>query len=182
MAGAYPNNRIAKRNPQSYNYSPYFPPLQFNTTQGDFYGGNFWDARATGFRLHNSAAEQAQDPPLDTQEMANSDFACVVFKLSQSVYAPFFEMVWGAGSLSGINFPGNAAQVCSTPAGAVTPPAQMLPLSPTDRTHAQQAYDEFDRLDIKHERVWLPCGHYTMGQFPFNAVAGYKLVKFLLAA
>ena len=26
--GAYPDNRIAKRNPQSYNYSPYFPPLQ----------------------------------------------------------------------------------------------------------------------------------------------------------
>src|ERR1700676_4515707 len=43
---AYPNARIAKRNPQSYNYSPYFPPLQFNPTQGDFYGGNFWDARA----------------------------------------------------------------------------------------------------------------------------------------
>src|SRR6202011_5066698 len=59
--GAYPNNRIAKRNPQSYVYSPYFPPLQYNTTQGDFYGGNFWDARATGFRLQNSAAEQGQD-------------------------------------------------------------------------------------------------------------------------
>jgi len=104
VAGAYPDNRIAKRNPQSYNYSPYFPPLQFNWTQGDFYGGNFWDARATGFRLHNPAAEQAQDPPLDTQEMANPDFACVVFKLSQSVYASFFEQVWGTGSLSGTCF------------------------------------------------------------------------------
>jgi len=104
VAGAYPDNRIAKRNPQSYNYSPYFPPLQFNSTQGDFYGGNFWDARATGFRLHNPAAEQAQDPPLDTQEMANPDFACVVFKLSQSVYASFFEQVWGTGSLSGTCF------------------------------------------------------------------------------
>ena len=57
VAGAYPDNRIAKRNPQSYVYSPYFPPLQYNTTQGDFYGGNFWDARATGYRLQNSAAE-----------------------------------------------------------------------------------------------------------------------------
>src|SRR6202021_1930379 len=47
--GKYPDNRMAKRNPQSYVYSPYFPPLQYNTTQGDFYGGNFWDARATGF-------------------------------------------------------------------------------------------------------------------------------------
>jgi len=143
VAGAYPDNRIAKRNPQSYNYSPYFPPLQFNTTQGDFYGGNFWDARASGFRLQNSAAEQAQDPPLDTQEMANPDSACVVWKLSQSVYASFFETVWGAGSLSGITFPGNTAQLCSVPGGAVNPPAQKLPLSPTDRTHAQQAYDYF---------------------------------------
>ena len=143
VAGAYPNQRIAKRNPQSYNYSPYFPPLHFNTTQGDFYGGNFWDARASGFRLQNSAAEQAQDPPLDTQEMANPDSACVVFKLSQSVYASFFETVWGAGSLSGITFPANTAQLCSVPGGAVNPPAQKLPLSATDRTHAQQAYDYF---------------------------------------
>jgi cytochrome c peroxidase len=147
----YPNQRIAKRNPQSYNYSPYFPPLQFNTTQGDFYGGNFWDARATGFRLHNSAAEQAQDPPLDTQEMANPDFACVVFKLSQSQYKFFFEQVWGTGSLSGITFPPNAADLCKIPAGATTPPAPTLPLSPTDRTHAQQAYDEFAQAIAAYE-------------------------------
>ena len=151
MAGAYPDNRIAKRNPQSYNYSPYFPPLQFNVTQGDFYGGNFWDARATGYRLHNSAAEQAQDPPLDTQEMANPDFACVVFKLSQSVYAPFFEQVWGSGSLSGISFPSNTGDLCKTPGGAVNPPAPTIPLSPTDRTRAQQAYDEFGQAIAAYE-------------------------------
>jgi hypothetical protein len=34
VPGAYPDNRIAKRNPQSYVYSPYFPPLQYNVTQG----------------------------------------------------------------------------------------------------------------------------------------------------
>jgi cytochrome c peroxidase len=140
---AYPDNRIAKRNPQSYNYSPYFPPLQFNPTQGDFYGGNFWDARATGFRLQNSAADQAQDPPVDPEEMGNPDSACVVWKLSLSQYAFFFEEVWGTGSLSGITFPSNVAQVCSIPKGAVTPPAQLLALSSADRTHANQAFDEF---------------------------------------
>src|SRR5258708_26842989 len=36
VPGAYPDNRMAKRNPQSYVYSPYYPPLQFNVTQGDF--------------------------------------------------------------------------------------------------------------------------------------------------
>ena len=91
VTGAYPNNRIAKRNPQMYVYSPYFPPLQYNTTQGDFYGGNFWDARATGYLLQNSAANQAQGPPVDTQEMANPDTACVVWKLSLSKYKFFFE-------------------------------------------------------------------------------------------
>jgi cytochrome c peroxidase len=149
--GAYPNNRIAKRNPQTYVYAPYFPPLQYNVTQGDFYGGNFWDARATGYRLQNSSAEQGQDPPLDTQEMANPDSACVVWKLSQSPYAFFFEQVWGTGSLSGINFPGNTAELCSIPAGAVTPPAQKLPLSPADRTRAQQAYDEFGQSIAAYE-------------------------------
>jgi hypothetical protein len=47
---------------------------------------------------------------------------------------------------------------------------------------SQQVYDEFDRLHIAHQRVWLPCGHYTMGQFPFNAIVGYKLVRFLLSS
>src|SRR6202049_3962758 len=100
--GAYPNNRIARRNPQSYVYATYFPPLQYLTAQADFYGGNFWDGRATGYRLQNSAAEQGQDPPADPEEMANSDTACVVWKLSLSKYSSFFEQVWGTGSLSSI--------------------------------------------------------------------------------
>jgi hypothetical protein len=42
----------------------------------------------------------------------------------------------------------------------------------------RQAYDEFDRLGIACKRVWLPCGHYTMGRFPFSAVVGYRIVRF----
>ena len=44
---------------------------------------------------------------------------------------------------------------------------------------SQEAYDEFARCRVPHEVVWLPCGHYTMGQFPFNALVGYRLVTFL---
>jgi len=44
---------------------------------------------------------------------------------------------------------------------------------------SQQNYDEFDRWRIAHKRVWLPCGHYTMGKFPFNAMVGYQVVKWL---
>src|SRR6202008_2131658 len=149
---AYPNNRIAKRNPQSYVYSPYFPPLQYNTTQGDFYGGNFWDARATGFRLQNSAAEQGQDPPVDPEEMANPDTACIVWKLSIGKDKPFFEQVWGEGP-GGIAGPANVAKICSTPKGAasVAGNATPLKLSPSNRTRANQAFDEFGQAIAAYE-------------------------------
>jgi cytochrome c peroxidase len=152
VPGAYPDNRIAKRNPQSYVYAPYFPPLQYNITQGDFYGGNFWDARATGYRLQNSSAEQAQDPPVDPEEMANPDTACVVWKLSLSQYKFFFEQVWGAGSLE-INWPADVKTVCSTPKGAAIfgTNATPLNLSPADRTRANQAFDEFGQAIAAYE-------------------------------
>ena len=44
---AYPGTfhfRAGKRTAQRYTYSPDFPVLEFNTTQGAFFGGNFWDA------------------------------------------------------------------------------------------------------------------------------------------
>jgi cytochrome c peroxidase len=69
---AYPGSsqfRFGKRKPQGYTYSPYYPALIFNETQQDFYGGNFWDLRATGVKLQNPDSEQAQGPPHDTQEM-----------------------------------------------------------------------------------------------------------------
>jgi hypothetical protein len=43
----------------------------------------------------------------------------------------------------------------------------------------QQTYDELDRCGIPHQRIWLPCGHYTMGQFPFYAAVGFAVTKFL---
>jgi cytochrome c peroxidase len=142
--GAYPNNRIAKRNPQSYVYATYFPPLHFNQSQADFYGGNFWDGRATGYKLQNSAAEQGQDPPLDPEEMANPDPACVVWKLSLSKYKFFFEEIFGAGSLD-INWPSDVTTVCSTPKGAAVFGGNPTPLqlSTTDRTLATKDFDEF---------------------------------------
>jgi hypothetical protein len=42
----------------------------------------------------------------------------------------------------------------------------------------QLAFSEFDRFDIAHERVILPCGHYTMAMFPFREIVGFQIVKF----
>ena len=50
---AYPGSyryRAAKRTAQRYTYSWTFPVLYYNSTQGLFFGGNFWDGRATGFK------------------------------------------------------------------------------------------------------------------------------------
>jgi cytochrome c peroxidase len=104
---AYPGTvhfRAGKRTAQRHTYAPFFPVLQYNQEQGLFFGGNFWDSRATGYRLRNPDAEQAQGPPVDTQEMGFPDTACVAFRLKQSVYRPLFELLWGKDSLD-IKFP-----------------------------------------------------------------------------
>jgi cytochrome c peroxidase len=64
--GSYPGSvrtRFSSRKPQSHAYAPLSPVLHYNPGQGDLVGGNFWDMRATGRRLGNPAAEQAQGPP-----------------------------------------------------------------------------------------------------------------------
>jgi len=135
-------SRYGHRKPQSYTYAPYYPPLQYNQAQGDFYGGNFWDLRATGVFLQNPAAEQAQDPPVDPNEMGMPDTACVVRRLSQSPYRWFFEAVWGKQSFA-ITWPADVDQVCGKPG---PPPADdPLPvhLSPEDRGRSNATYDQF---------------------------------------
>jgi len=109
-----PNYRIAPRKPQTYGYAPFAPMLEFNATQQDFYGGNFWDMRATGNRLGNPAAEQALGPPVNPLEMALPDTACAVYRVSQSEYKELFEVVWGAQSFA-IDWPADVEQVCSIP-------------------------------------------------------------------
>src|SRR3984893_4675539 len=73
---AYPGSfryRAGKRVAQRYTYSPRFPVLHLNMAKnagvgGTFTGGNFWDGRSTGYLLQSADAEQAQHPPVDTQE------------------------------------------------------------------------------------------------------------------
>src|SRR6266849_407899 len=117
---AYPGTehfRAGKRTAQRYPYAPFFPVLQYNEEQGLFFGGNFWDSRATGYLLRNPDANQAQGPPVDTLEMGNPDTACITFKLSKAPYRPLFELVWGKGSFN-ITFPPDTADICSEPGGA----------------------------------------------------------------
>ena len=144
---AYPGTfhfRAGKRNPQRYTYSPDFPVLEYNTTQAAFFGGNFWDARATGYLLQSPDAQQAQGPPVDTQEMGFPDTACIVYRLSNAEYRPLFEEVWGAGSFN-ISWPGNTEEICETPGGAAAFGGSATPihLSPEDRTKSNNDYDHW---------------------------------------
>ena len=186
---AYPGTvhfRAGKRTAQRYTYSPFFPVLQFNEEQGLFFGGNFWDSRATGYLLRSPDAHQAQGPPVDTQEMGNPDTACIAFKLSQAEYRPLFEQVWGAGSLD-IKFPPNTEEICATPGGAAVFGTDTTPvkLKPEDRLLANTAYDHWGQSISAYENsVQVSAfsskfdamlkGNYT---FTADELAGYNLFK-----
>jgi hypothetical protein len=86
--------------------------------------------------------------------MGFPDTACVAFRLAHAVYGPLFEEIWGEGSLA-INFPPETEQICANPGGAAvfggnTTP---IPLSPTDRTHANTVYDHWAQSIDSYEQL-----------------------------
>src|SRR6266536_730871 len=114
---SYPGSvrtRFSERKPQSHAYAPLAPVLHYNSGQGDLVGGNFWDMRATGRRLGNPAAEQAQGPPTNPVEMGLPDIACAVYRASQRPYRALFESVWGQQAFA-IAWPSDVEQVCARP-------------------------------------------------------------------
>jgi cytochrome c peroxidase len=135
-----PNYRLGPRNPQTYAYAPFSPILHYNATQNSFYGGNFWDTRATGLRLGNPAAEQAQGPPVNPVEMGNIDTACVVWKASQRPYASLIETIWGAQSFA-ISWPPDVATVCAKPGPPPMNDPLPVHLSTVDRGQSNSTYD-----------------------------------------
>src|SRR5437588_9604512 len=186
---AYPGTvhlRAGKRTAQRYPYAPFFPVLQFNEEQGLFFGGNFWDSRATGYLLRNPDAHQAQGPPVDTQEMGNPDTACITFKLSKAVYRPLFELVWGKGSFD-ISFPANTADICATPGGAAVFGGSATPvqLSAVDRIRSNEVYNHWGQsIDAYEQSLQVSAfsskfdaflkGKYTLTA---NEKAGYDLFR-----
>jgi cytochrome c peroxidase len=186
---AYPGTshfRAGKRSAQRYTYASWFPVLQFDETQGLFFGGNFWDSRATGYLLQNPDAEQAQHPPVDTQEMGLPDTACIVFRLSQAEYKPLFEAVWGEGSVD-IKFPDDTEEICGTPGGAAVFGTNTTPiqLRPADRTRANRAFDNWGQSLDAFERskevspFTSKFDAYLAGaaKLTKNELAGYALFK-----
>jgi len=151
---AYPGSfqfRAGKRTAQRYTYSPNFPVLNFNETQEAFFGGNFWDSRATGYLLGSPDEEQAQHPPVDTQEHMLPDTACIAFRLQTAAYRSFFERIWG--DELDIKFPHNTEEICETPGGANVFGTDTMPikLSPENRARANDVYDHWGQSLDQYE-------------------------------
>ena len=123
--------RFGDRKPPSSAYAT-ISPVFHQERSGLFVGGNFWDGRATGSKLGNPAADQAQGPFLNPAEQALPDAACVVYRVSVSGYATLYATVWG-GNLASIVFPAGTDAACAA--------GNTVALDATNRAKVNQEYD-----------------------------------------
>ena len=86
--------RFGDRKPPSSAYATVSPIFHMDK-KGLFIGGNFWDGRATGEKLGNPAADQAQGPFLNPVEQALAAPADLVLLVCIGDYAGLFMTVWG---------------------------------------------------------------------------------------
>lgn len=137
-------SRFGNRKPPTSAYAtpspilhPEFDKKKLEKAEATFVGGNFWDGRATGEKLGNPAADQAQGPFLNPVEQALPDSACVVYRVCNpafpSDYPVGFEQVWGPEACD-VAWPPDVDEVCSDESGRVT-------LSASDRARVDTAYD-----------------------------------------
>ena len=128
--------RFGDRKPPSSAYATQ-SPVFYQDKKGLFIGGNFWDGRATGWKLGNPAADQAQGPFLNPMEQALPDSACVVYRVCNPVvpgdYPVALEEVWGAEACD-ISWPSDVQTICATEGATVG-------LSDADRANSEMAYD-----------------------------------------
>ncbi|BBO88467.1 cytochrome-c peroxidase [Desulfosarcina ovata] len=89
------------RNAPTSAYAGYSPIRYYiETTIGDeivieYFGGMFWDGRATGETLGDPLAEQAQGPPTNPVEMAMPDEEAVIDVIKASDYYDLWVSVFG---------------------------------------------------------------------------------------
>lgn len=126
--------RFGDRKPPSSAYSTLSPVFYFSHRAGGlFVGGNFWDGRATGEKLGNPAADQAQGPFLNSVEQGLRDSACVVHRVSIADYAPLYKQLWG-NNIATITFPADIDDLCSVEGPRLNVDAE-------NRAKIEQEYD-----------------------------------------
>ena len=150
---SYPGSvrtRFSNRKPQTHSYATFSPVLHYNAGQGDFVGGSFWDMRATGLRLNNPVAEQAQGPPLNPVEMGLSDSACMVYLASRRPYRNLAEKVWGAQAFA-IHWPEDVEKVCRRPGPPPAGDPSPVHLSAVERGSSNRTFDQIAEAIATYE-------------------------------
>ena len=135
--GAQPQ-RFGNRKPPSVAYAAFSPVFHFDGSK--FFGGVFWDGRATGLRLGSPVAEQALGPPLNPVEQNMPDRIAVCEHVAKSKYAGLFAQVWGPGSLD-----------CSM--GGILLTYDRIGLS----IGAYEASSEVNSFSSKFDDYWYAC-------------------------
>ena len=100
------HTRFGNRKPNSSAYATLTPA--FHAVRDEkaviFVGGDFWDGRATGWKLGNPAADQAEGPFLNPVEQNNPDPRSVIQKICASAYSAEFKgvvrKIWGIADVS----------------------------------------------------------------------------------
>jgi cytochrome c peroxidase len=170
--GSYPGSvrtRFSNRKPQTHTYAPLSPVLHYNPGQGDLVGGNFWDMRATGRRLGNPAAEQAQGPPINPVEMGLPDIVCAVYRAAQRPYRRLFEAVWGQQAFA-IQWPTDVEQVCNQPGPPSANDPAPVHLTQVDRGRAAATFDQMAQSIASYEA----SAEVTAFTSKYDAVQGGK--------
>jgi cytochrome c peroxidase len=158
--------RFGNRKPPSAAYATLSPILHMDK-KGLFTGGNFWDGRATGEKLGNPAADQAQGPFLNPKEQGLPDSACVVYRVCTASYPVSFESVWGVGACN-IIWPGDIDTVCATEGGVVL-------LSAEDRAQSNTNYDSI-ALSIEAYEASPEVNAFT-SKYDYSLTGQAKLTK-----
>ncbi len=94
-AGAV-HGRFGNRKPPSAAYTSQTPALRFDSGEGLFIGGLFWNGRATGWLLGSAVADQAQQPFLNPVEQNNAGAQAVVDKVCAGNYGERFRATFGS--------------------------------------------------------------------------------------
>ena len=98
--GAVPQ-RFGNRKPPSASYATFSPVFDYDKVEGLFYGGNFWDGRATGWRIGtsdeggNPTAEQAIGPFLNPVEHNMPSKEAVLMEIENAKMGDLWEEVFG---------------------------------------------------------------------------------------
>lgn len=123
------HTRFGNRKPPSAAYGGASPVLHFDQTEGAWVGGMFWDGRATGQRLGDPLAEQAQGPFLSPVEQNVADARQLCTLIQGADYAGLFQQAWGSGSLDCEQDPTGAFERIARAVSAYEQSAEVNPFS-----------------------------------------------------